>query len=159
MLGRLLGGCLDIAKQPNGKSVGSRPEIMGCDTKSRRGRLLSSVFFSRRCFGDGKRPKAAPRRHREHGERPCSVNGNPSVAQGLRRAGGEGLATKSPRHPERTRTIRLPGSLCARPGEQVSACPEQSRRMSWWPALSAGGDRPTCPAFHSSHSVSAFIRG
>ena len=57
LLGRLLGGCLDIAKQPNDKSVGSRSTVMGCDAKSRRGTLLSSVFFFRRCFGSGKRRK------------------------------------------------------------------------------------------------------
>ena len=64
LLGRLLGGCLDIAKQPNGKSVGNHSEIMGCDTKSRRRTLLSNVFFFRRCFGNGKRRKSPPRRAR-----------------------------------------------------------------------------------------------
>ena len=42
---RLLGGCLDIAKQPHGKSVGSSSGIKGCDNKTPRGTLVSNVFF------------------------------------------------------------------------------------------------------------------
>ena len=48
---RLLGHCLDIAKQPNGKSVASQLEIMGCDRKARRGTLLSNIFFSQAVSG------------------------------------------------------------------------------------------------------------
>jgi len=44
---RLLGHCLDIAKQPNGKSVGSHSEIIGCDTETTTGALLSNEFFSK----------------------------------------------------------------------------------------------------------------
>jgi|GEM_PF-6968863 len=67
LLGRLLGHCLEVAKQPNGKSVGSHAEIMGCDRKTRRGTLLSNVFFSRRYFGNGKTD--SPQRLGEHRER------------------------------------------------------------------------------------------